>query len=634
MVCVLMCAYTGKAQDVSLDSLKNVLSQSVEDTNKVKVLLELSRIMGNNATNEGLSYSILAKDLAIKLDYKKGLALAYKNIGKSYYILGNYLEAFNAWDQSLKVYEASGDEIGVANILNNIGAVYFNQGDDAKALEYYLKSLKVSEKLNDKLRVATALNNIGALYFNKKATQDKSLEYYLKSLPLSEALGDNEAIGTTAVNLGEIYMYKGDYESALTYFNKSLKASEGSSNMPYLLNDIGKMYALKGDYNLAIKYQSDALQIAKKLDTKLDVAQSHISLGDTYFEKGDIKSSLENYQAAEKVCIELGATYELKKVYEGLARCYSNLADYGSAFKYQSLLINIKDTLYDIETDEKLSGLQFNFEIEKKQGQIDLLTKDKKLQELDIQKQKVIRNVTIGGLAIMLLFLLVVLSQKKKITEEKKRSDELLLNILPIETAEELKATGSAKAKSFDQVTVMFTDFKNFTQASEKLTAEELVKEINYCYSEFDKIITKYGIEKIKTIGDSYMCAGGLPVTNKTHCEDLILAGLEMQQFIERNKKERANTSQIYFELRLGIHTGPVVAGIVGIRKFAYDIWGSTVNIASRMESNGEPGKVNISQDTYNLIKDKFDCIYRGKISAKNIGEIDMYFVNGPKQLT
>jgi adenylate cyclase len=331
--------------------------------------------------------------------------------------------------------------------------------------------------------------------------------------------------------------------------------------------------------------------------------------------------------------MELSATYDLKRVYEGLSRCYSKLADFGSAFKYQSLLINIKDTLYDIETDEKLSGLQFNFEIEKKQGQIDLLTKDKKLQELDIQKQKVIRNVTIGGLAIMLLFLLVVLSQKKKITEEKKRSDELLLNILPIETAEELKATGSAKAKSFDEVTVMFTDFKNFTQASEKLTAEELVKEINYCYSEFDKIISKYGIEKIKTIGDSYMCAGGLPVANKTHCEDLILAGLEMQQFIEQNKIARQKASDIYFELRLGIHTGPVVAGIVGIRKFAYDIWGSTVNIASRMESNGEPGKVNISQATYNIIKDKFDCSYRGKISAKNIGEIDMYFVNGPKPL-
>jgi class 3 adenylate cyclase len=221
--------------------------------------------------------------------------------------------------------------------------------------------------------------------------------------------------------------------------------------------------------------------------------------------------------------------------------------------------------------------------------------------------------------------------QRNRISKEKKRSDELLLNILPEETAEELKATGSAKAKSFDLVSVLFTDFKNFTQASEKLTPEELVAEINYCYSEFDRIITKYGIEKIKTIGDSYMCASGLPVTNTTHPEDIVNAGLEMVDFIHRNKIDREAKGQPYFELRLGINSGPVVAGIVGIKKFAYDIWGDTVNTASRMESSGAVGRVNISGATYELVKEKFICSYRGKIEAKNKGTIDMYFVDGVK---
>jgi class 3 adenylate cyclase len=219
-----------------------------------------------------------------------------------------------------------------------------------------------------------------------------------------------------------------------------------------------------------------------------------------------------------------------------------------------------------------------------------------------------------------------VLQRTADLRAEKKKSDDLLLNILPAETAEELKSTGQSRAKRIEQVTVMFTDFKNFTQTSEKLSAEDLVHEINACYSAFDTIITSYGIEKIKTIGDAYMCAGGLPVPG-TRPEDVINAALEMQQFIERTRLERIEKELPFFELRIGIHTGTVVAGIVGLKKFAYDIWGDTVNIASRMESSGETGKINISGATYELVKNKFNCIHRGKILAKNKGEIDMYFV-------
>jgi len=223
---------------------------------------------------------------------------------------------------------------------------------------------------------------------------------------------------------------------------------------------------------------------------------------------------------------------------------------------------------------------------------------------------------------------------KKKnvsLSEEKQKSDNLLLNILPGDTAEELKLTGSAKSKSFDNVTVMFTDFRNFTQAAEGMSPEKLVSEIHDYFSHFDRITGKYNIEKIKTIGDSYMCAGGIPVPNDTHHKDVICAALEIQAFMQERKAACEQSGDLYFELRLGIHTGPVVAGIVGTRKFAYDIWGDTVNVASRMESHGEPGKVNISGSTYVFVKDIFHCTYRGKIEAKNKGEVDMYFVEGLK---
>lgn len=218
------------------------------------------------------------------------------------------------------------------------------------------------------------------------------------------------------------------------------------------------------------------------------------------------------------------------------------------------------------------------------------------------------------------------------LAEEKQKSDKLLLNILPMETAEELKRTGSAKAKSFDLVTVMFTDCKNFTHLAEQLPPEKLVHLINYYFSAFDWIIAQFNIEKIKTIGDAYMCAGGLPEPNNTHAEDIVRAALEIQRFVEQQKEIRTLANLPFFELRIGIHTGPVVAGIVGTQKFAYDIWGDTVNTAARMESGCEEGKINISGATHAMVKSKFKCLYRGKMEAKNKGTIDSYYVEGPME--
>ena len=175
----------------------------------------------------------------------------------------------------------------------------------------------------------------------------------------------------------------------------------------------------------------------------------------------------------------------------------------------------------------------------------------------------------------------------------------------------------------------MFTDFKGFTNVSERLDPEKLVSEIDRYFSFFDQVTTKYNLEKIKTIGDAYLCAGGLPHENNTHAGDVAMAALEIQEFMQQQKSH--NGDELFIELRIGIHTGPVIAGIVGTKKFAYDIWGDTVNIASRMESSGEVGKVNISGTTYQLIKDNFACEYRGKIAAKNKGDVDMYFIESAK---
>jgi len=253
--------------------------------------------------------------------------------------------------------------------------------------------------------------------------------------------------------------------------------------------------------------------------------------------------------------------------------------------------------------------------------------KKEEISKKQLERQILVRNLFIAGFSLFLIFSIVILFQRNKIKKGKLLSDELLLNILPYTIAEELKLKGNAESKLIDMVTVLFTDFKGFTQLSEQFTPQELVAEINECFSAFDKIMIKYNVEKIKTIGDAYMAAGGLPTSNQTHAEDVICAALEIQQYMSDYKKARQEAGKLFFEIRIGIHSGPVVAGIVGIKKFAYDIWGDTVNIASRMESSGEVGKVNVSETTYELTRENFNFEYRGKIAAKGKGEISMFFV-------
>lgn len=220
---------------------------------------------------------------------------------------------------------------------------------------------------------------------------------------------------------------------------------------------------------------------------------------------------------------------------------------------------------------------------------------------------------------------------RQQLSKERDRSDRLLLNILPTTIAEELKDTGRARPVRFESVTVLFTDFVGFTRISEKLTPEGVVDELDKCFSYFDQVTEKYGLEKIKTIGDSFMCAGGLPVENKTHAIDCCLAALEIQAFMNQMREIKQAQGYDYWELRLGIHTGPLVAGVVGHKKFAYDVWGDTVNTASRLESSGVPGEINISKATYATVRTWFRCEHRGKVKAKNKGDIDMYFLKGIK---
>lgn len=218
-------------------------------------------------------------------------------------------------------------------------------------------------------------------------------------------------------------------------------------------------------------------------------------------------------------------------------------------------------------------------------------------------------------------------SKNQSLLEEKKRSEDLLTNMLPAEVVRQLKTKGAAKARKYDAVSVLFSDFKGFSTIAETLSPEELVNELNHCFTVFDRITEKYRLQKIKTIGDAYMCVGGLYTRGGNHVQRMVFAALEIQQFLIDRQKKRTAKDLYSFEARIGIHTGPIVAGVIGRKKIAFDVWGNTVNVAQQMEHHGEVGKVNISGETYELVKERFKCLPRGKVTAKNKQDYEMFYV-------
>ena len=636
--CLVFSFVAAYAQTSEIDSLKKYISIRGDDSLKVNALIALSGKYLGSDLQEAIRCGYKALDLAEEIDFQKGRAYAYKAIGLGNYYQANYPEAVVQFQNSLAVFDSISFKVGIANILSNLGATYFNAGEDTKAIDFYLRSLRISEEINDRLRIATALNNIGGVYNNKPATVDKGLEYFLRAMPIFQEIDDRVGMATASMNVGEIYyLKKKQYDSAIYYFEKSLAIFDESVESTFPLTYLGEIYGQRNDYDRAYAYHHKAIKIAESVDAKLELIQSIIGLAKTQKKHGQAKQSITSFRRAQKLAEEAVARKELKEIYEGLADLYSNNGDFRKAHQYDTLLSSVKDSLYNNDNDAKIQQLQFNFDLEKKEDEIDLLTKDQALKAVTIQRQRIV-NYAAGITGFLLLIVLIGFYNRHRYTQktnkiikdERDRSKELLLNILPAETARELETNGHAQTRFYDSVTVLFADFKGFSYISRTLKPQDLVAELNDYFIAFDEIVEKFNLEKIKTIGDAYMCAGGIPTTNETHPFNAVEAGLAMQDFmIKRNAARKANGLDPW-DLRIGIHIGPIVAGVVGKKKYAYDIWGDTVNIASRMESSSEGGRVNISSSVYDIVKDRHRYHYRGKIFAKNIGEIDMYFVEPP----
>ena len=496
------------------------------------------------------------------------------------------------------------------------------KGDPEAALEAYIRSVEAAQKAGFARGEGSALGAIADAYANAR-NHDNAMVYYRKAIAVLQASGDSLYVATTMSNAGDAFLTHKDYDSALVYFLASgriFDALDYPTGKAYSLGNIGMVYANTGKPELAEKNINDAIQMLEQAEDYGPISTYLLSMADIYREKGD-PARARSYAArslmlAEKFALKDQLSEANLKLSQ-LAELEGNKAE---ALTYYKRHIAYRDSVNDINTVQKMANLRTDFEVSQKQTEVDMLNREKRNQ----------RNL-LASLGVILALLTALLGTLywyyRSIAREKKRSEQLLLNILPSETARELKSHGKVNAVKFDQVTVLFTDFVAFSKVAEQVEPEQLVRSIDHYFRHFDEITSRHGLEKIKTVGDAYMCACGLPTANPTHARKVILAARDIIAFVQQelHKDDGIN----HFQVRIGIHTGPVVAGIVGIKKWQYDIWGDTVNIASRMESASEPGRINISETTYQEIGDEFPCTYRGEIDAKNRGALKMYFING-----
>jgi len=620
-------------QAVKLDSLLVVLEKCKSDTSKIMTLISLSKSeLEMRNYEEARKYADSALALSLKIRFPKGAAAAFSEIGYIFKEQSVYGKALDFHFKSLKINEVLKNKKAVARNYYGIGQAYYWLANYPLAYEYYQKALKANEALGNGAAVASGLRNLGWVS-HRMGEEKAAIIFFERALKISENLMDTSGNANSYHGMGLAYNDLGNYDKALESDFKALLLNREMGDKVFVarcLNAIGMAYHTMGKSTNAIIYADSALNMAKDLKMFGMVADVNLNKAKYFISLQKLPEAYRSLQNCIQISMELDLKSLMSESYKLLAFIEADKKHFEKAYNSYILYKETEDSIYNLEKSKKIDNLEMQYLFDKKEAAIKA-EQDKKnaLSDKEMQKQKLVRNGFIGGFAVVLIFAGVFFTQRNKIKKGKQRSDELLLNILPSEVAEELKAKGNSDAKLIDEATVLFTDFKGFTQLSEKLPPKELVAEINTCFSAFDYIMQRHGVEKIKTIGDAYMAAGGLPTPNKTHAEDVIKAALEIQDFMHRHKAEKEAEGKLFFEIRIGVHTGPVVAGIVGIKKFAYDIWGDTVNTASRMESSGEVGKVNISGTTYELVKDKFNCINRGKILAKGKGEIDMYFADG-----
>jgi adenylate cyclase len=635
--------------DTAEAHFKVLIKQFKEDGNNPRLVQTYQKLATTYEVGKdyfkSLYYYLLIESIVERFGEPFERGRLYNNLGKVYVTLGDYRKALNYFRKTEIQCDFAANTAQPCELPEvfyaNMGITLHNTGNTKEGLRYLFLAERILQNRKDEAALASLEHIIATVYFSSNDLYN-ALKHNSTSVELAQRTKQNDVLMRGYKTAADIYQDLYDFEKAFDYYQKYLE----------LLNQ-------------ARATEQQQQRTLAERSTQLRAAEGEIRflLAEQEIRDRDLSESRNAQERLELTNRALYAEGREREQQVALLQKQKEV-DQATLREQTALALQVQSQLrlaaQALDAQKKnaiineLQGRKLIDEAERRtrEQEVSLLQKQQEIEQAKLQaklqeKANFERNTYIvGGLGSISLLVFgfawymarragkrlkvqnrKIEAQKNQIDAERAKSDLLLLNILPEEIASELKTRGHAAPRLFESATVLFTDFVNFTKLSAQLSPEEIIGELDTCFLAFDEIIDRHGLEKIKTIGDAFMCAGGLPVPNQTHPTDAVSAALDMAAWL--NHRNQTNPNAILREMRIGIHTGPVVAGVIGKNKFAYDIWGDAVNLAARLEEQGEAGRVNISATTYEAIKHRFACIHRGILEVHNKGAVEMYFVEG-----
>lgn len=595
-----------------------------------------AELLLNQNPKQSLDLAARNKLAAEKLNYKLGVAHATALMGVANYKVDEFGKAKILITESGNLSAQLKDTSGIAFSKYWLGNLELNQGRYSNALDFYQTANALAEKTGDKKNIARSLDGKASIY-EALGEDKKALELYQQSLATAKQINFKAWYPGITFSLGNLAYAKGKLDEAIEKYKEAITISDETGNLnnkASCYQQLASIYYDRKDTKQAMEYIEKAMDLFDQTGQASNYSRSRVLMSSILASEGEYKAAISLAKSSLEEGKKTKETQLQQSAAEVLYYVYMRKGDKKEALDYHILLHDLSEANHNEDLAKKLAqiDLESNFA---KEREIAKAQEAKHEAEMNAQidRQNLIRKVSlvlifmvsiIAGLAIFAFL------QKRRdnsmIAKEKQRTDGLLMNILPEEIVSELRSSGYAAG---NQATVLFADIRSIGgSAHEKPSAAFMQAQLDYYFKTFDEIVAQHKIEKIKTIGDAYLCVGALEVKDRDNAINTLNAALEMQQFVDKARKSKG-TDEVYVEISIGIHTGPLIAGIIGIRKFSYDVWGDTVNVAARMEQHGEEGKINISGSTFELIKDKFACQYNGKIEVKNKQQLDMYYVTG-----